>query len=146
MYAVKHIESGKVGTVVTYFSTIASPEEKAVHKRGNLLVEDMITGNYFEARKESLKEISVEESEKYLKDAYKQAKEKAPKKFGVGSLFVVPVADGYACYEVVKINKVTCEIEWRGYGGLDRYRDYVLKGGGVFQKEVIKPMVIRLLY
>lgn len=40
----------------------------------------------------------------------------------VGKLFTVGVGDGYAWYVIIKVNKRTCKIEWRGFSG-DRYVD-----------------------
>jgi hypothetical protein len=47
----------------------------------------------------------------------------------VGSLFFLPVADGKASYVVTRVGKATCDVEWRGYGGLDRYIDRWLGWG-----------------
>jgi len=50
----------------------------------------------------------------------------------VGSLFSIGVADGQAWYVVTKVNKKTCEVEWRGFGGGDRYTDHHFGWGGKF--------------
>lgn len=49
-----------------------------------------------------------------------------------GALFCIGVADGSACYEVVKVNKTTCDVEWRGYHNQDRYTDHHFGWGGRF--------------
>lgn len=49
-----------------------------------------------------------------------------------GHLFSIGVADGSAWYIVTKANKVTCDVEWRGFG-CDRYYDHHFGGGGRFQ-------------
>lgn len=40
-----------------------------------------------------------------------------------GTLFSIGVADGYAWYVVTKVNKKTCDVEWRGFCP-DHYRDH----------------------
>lgn len=45
------------------------------------------------------------------------------KTVAVGAMFDVGVADGSASYVVTKVNKKTCNVEWRGYC-LDRYYDH----------------------
>lgn len=49
-----------------------------------------------------------------------------------GAIFSIGVADGGASYEVVKVNKTTCDVEWRGYHNLDRYTDHHFGWGGRF--------------
>ena len=44
----------------------------------------------------------------------------------VGKLFHMGVADGSATYEIVKINRTTVKVEWRGYCNGDRYVDRAL--------------------
>jgi hypothetical protein len=63
-------------------------------------------------------------------------------KLRVGHSFRVGVADGFATYVVTKVNKKTCEIEWRGFCA-DRYTDQILGWGGTFQIDVILPQVQR---
>jgi hypothetical protein len=41
-----------------------------------------------------------------------------------GKIFSIGVADGQAWYLIVKVNKKTCNVEWRGWGGGDRYTDH----------------------
>lgn len=57
--------------------------------------------------------------------------------FAPGRLFSVGVADGKAFYVVTKVNKRSCDVEWRGFG-LDRYTDAVLGWGGRFPREQIE--------
>lgn len=63
-------------------------------------------------------------------------------KFAPGRLFQLGVADGYACYVVTKVNKKTCDVEWRGFG-LDRYTDALLGWGGRFPRDRIEQMCAR---
>jgi len=52
-------------------------------------------------------------------------------KLRVGDLFQIGVADGYAWYVVTKVNKKTCRVEWRHFGG-DGYQDHHFGLGGSF--------------
>jgi len=67
---------------------------------------------------------------RYMHDAFEQAKKdaEAAGEFGVGSLFAIGVADGQAWYVVTKVNKKTCDVEWRGFGA-DRYTDHFFGWG-----------------
>lgn len=42
----------------------------------------------------------------------------------VGKLFNIGVADGHATYIVTKVTKTKATVEWRGFGGGDRYTDH----------------------
>jgi len=59
----------------------------------------------------------------------------------VGKIFTMSVADGYAYYEVVKINKTTVRIKWRKELCPDHYSDMILGHGGSFQKRIIEPII-----
>lgn len=81
------------------------------------------------------------EFDKYVeKDAARAEKvSKALKgKVAPGALFSIGVADGHACYMVTKVNKNTCDVEWRGYGGGDRYTDHYFGWGrkGVAKEDI----------
>lgn len=60
-----------------------------------------------------------------------------------GALFSIGVADGMAWYVVTKVNKKTCDVEWRGFCA-DHYRDHYF---GLGRKRVplkdIEPYVRR---
>lgn len=57
----------------------------------------------------------------------------------VGKVFKMPVADGYAVYEVVKVNKTTVKVA--AMETPDGYCDRILGYGGSFQKSIIEPLV-----
>lgn len=59
-----------------------------------------------------------------------------------GKLFSIPVADGEAYYEVVKVFKKTVRIKWRQDLSLDDYRDWMLEDGGSFPRNKIEPLVV----
>ena len=70
-----------------------------------------------------------------VREAFKKAQEidaALPDGVHVGSLFSIGVADGAAWYVVTKVSKKTCEVEWRGFGGGDRYTDHHFRWGGKF--------------
>lgn len=72
------------------------------------------------------------EFDKYVETGYKKAREVSDAiKTGVqvGSLFSIGVADGNACYVVTKVSGRSCDVEWRGYGGGDRYTDHYFGWG-----------------
>ena len=72
---------------------------------------------------------------------YVKAQEKSKKATGLtGKMFSMGVADGAAYYVVVKENKKTVKIEWRGFCP-DRYFDHFLGWGGTFQKDRIERMI-----
>jgi hypothetical protein len=58
----------------------------------------------------------------------------------VGKTFKIQVAEGYAWYEVTKVDSTTAEVEWRDYA-LDRSMDEMLAGGGAFPAPVIERLV-----
>lgn len=60
----------------------------------------------------------------------------------VGKIFSIGVADGYAYYEVVRVNKKTVRIKWRKDLCLDEYCYYGWGGGGTFDKELIEHKVV----
>lgn len=63
--------------------------------------------------------------------------------FQAGRIFRSQVADGYAFYEVTKVNKTTVRIEWRDDLGADAYQDMVLGAGGSFPRQTIERIVER---
>jgi hypothetical protein len=56
------------------------------------------------------------------------ASDALPDGLHVGALFGIGVADGTAWYVVTKVNKKTCDVEWRGFCP-DHYYDRHLGGG-----------------
>ena len=81
------------------------------------------------------------EYDQYVEAEFKKAQEKSKNATGlVGKLFNVCVADGYANYVVVKENKKTLKVEWRGFG-LDRYMDAMMGIGGTFPKDRIERLI-----
>jgi hypothetical protein len=61
-------------------------------------------------------------------------------KLQVGHMFQCGVGDGYASYVVTKVNKKTCNIEWRGFCP-DRWFDRMFGYGGNFRIEDVIHMV-----
>ena len=119
-------------------------------KGGKVLIEDPVTGQETLA---SLSDIEYEkmpyswdeqdpdtylptgtEYDRYINDALKEHRRKSDEA-GEGlvkdKMFTVPVADGCAYYVVTKVNKKTCQVEWRGFS-LDRYSDHHFGMGGKY--------------
>ena len=71
-----------------------------------------------------------DEAGRYIAAAFEQAKKDsdAAGEFGVNSMFAIGVADGQAWYVVTKVNKKTCNVEWRGFGA-DTYTDHFFGWG-----------------
>lgn len=145
LYAVSYIkpdtQEKSYGYVRQFFTGTSSKEERAIHKRGNLVVDDSVTPECYEIPKASVKAVDFKVIDKHVYDTYLKVKTASPKIFGVGSLFSMPVADGQASYIVTRINKTTTKIEWRGFGGGDRYTDRCLGWGGSFPTTMIKKLV-----
>lgn len=68
----------------------------------------------------------------FINAEYEKAKElsaSVPKgQIKVGSMFNFVVGDGRAYYVVTKVNKKTCNVEWRGFGA-DTYTDHYFGWG-----------------
>ena len=116
-------------------------------QKDSVIVEDAIFPTDWELCRKDL--IAIEgqyptEYEKYVENKLKKAIEKTHQiKNGIlGCTFSLPVADGRAWYEVIKENKKTCVVEWRGYG-VDNYTDGILEFGGTFPKKIIKSIIDR---
>jgi len=60
----------------------------------------------------------------------------------VGKLFFIPVADGEAYYEVIKVFKTTVHIKRRPDLCLDDYQDWMLGEGGSFSRNKIEPVIV----
>jgi hypothetical protein len=61
----------------------------------------------------------------------------------VGKLFRTQVADGYAVYQVVKINKSSVKVKWRKDLALDGWQDQTLGAGGTFPKRCVEQPILR---
>ena len=80
----------------------------------------------FEARRDPETDFFIEnEFDEFVGEAYKkavQAHKAAGEGLHKGKLLSIGVADGLAFYQITRINKKSCSIEWRGFG-CDRYVD-----------------------
>ena len=161
MYQVKftHPETGKTvyGQVVS--STLLPDEEKP--QEGFLLVDDAVLPTCYEVPEDVLTEVPFEmgkydpatrkwegqdEYQRYIQEQFEEAQtlsDALGDEFKPGKIFNTPVADGRAYYVVTKVNKKTCDIEWRGFCP-DRWQDPVLGLGGRFPRENIESMVHRM--
>lgn len=125
-------------------------EVEAAKARGLLIVEDAILPVAYEVREADAVDVEVKlpgrfdnetglwtdlgEYDAYVQEAWKAAKavsDAITSGVGVGSMFTIGVADGTAHYVVVKVNKKTCRVEWRGFCA-DRYFDHHFETGGTF--------------
>lgn len=90
----------------------------------------------------SLEELQAEwkaQDEKFDKEW--AASHALPKGLVVGKLFRLPVGDGYAYYQIEKINKTTVRVKWRPDLDPDEWMDRVLGDGGSFPKKIIEPII-----
>jgi len=110
-----------------------------------LWVSDAISpdGNWVYYDKDEIEAINCMDDEfiQYVADELIKAQEQSKNAIGlVGKMFSVGVADGHAYYVVVKENKKTVKIEWRGFC-IDRYTDQILGFGGLFPKDRIEDII-----
>ena len=85
-----------------------------------------------------------EEDMKKFNDHFTEEMKKSktlPKGLTLGKIFSIPVADNYAYYEVVRVNKRTVKIKCRKDLSPDGYMDMILGMGGSFDKKRIKTIV-----
>ena len=136
----------------THYGIVRSygPEVEAAKVLGLVIVEDAVLPKSYKVRDCALTDIEVKLPGRFDHatgewtdlgeyDAYVQAAHKAARAasdaittgVGVGSMFAIGVGDGSAHYVVVKVNKRTCRVEWRGFCG-DRYTDHHFGWGGTF--------------
>lgn len=107
-------------------------EYKGVSK-GTAIVSDAILPLQWTAPEGIIVDLPCDfggEYDKHVEAEYKKAQAKSDRLKGiaVGKLFSVGVADGCAVYIITKVNK-TCDVEWRGFGGGDRYTDHYFGWG-----------------
>lgn len=135
-----------------------SKEAKEAKKNGQSIVEDAITPRRYVLESKDLIEVPFsppiwnKEHEEFLCGEYDEYVASEFKKalkisneldnIGIGSLIMVPVADGWASYVVTKVNKKTCKIEWRGFS-MDRWVDMMFGYGGTFDINLIEKIVNR---
>ena len=151
-----HPETGKTLYGQVAYTGHLSKEEQP--EEGFVLVDDAVLPTCYEVPEEVLTEIPFEmgtydpkthewegqdEYHTYIKNEFKKARERSDAlgdEFKPGKLFNTQVADGRAYYVVTKVNKKTCDIEWRGFCP-DRWTDSVLGLGGRFPRERIEQLV-----
>jgi hypothetical protein len=139
-YRVKFTRANKIifGIVDSY-----SKEAKAAAVNGKCIVEDAVLPKRYIVNETELIDIplSVEnlqngdEYDKFINTAFDEAQttsnELPDEGVHVGSMFSIGVGDGQAWYVVVKVNKKTCQVEWRGFCQ-DRWTDHHFGYGGRF--------------
>lgn len=144
-YLVKFDRAGKTvyGTVDDY-----SQAAKSAAARGLRLVNDATRPVCYEVHDAQLTDIefalprydaqgSLLEGDEFQQhvhteyEAARKASDAIASGVGVGSMFKIGVGDGYAFYVVVKVNKKTCKVEWRGFC-MDRWHDHHFGIGGTF--------------
>lgn len=145
-YQVKFQDKGETCYGIAVGDYDAEAQEAA--KRGNVLVAEAITGEEVEVPESQITDLPPEfdgEYNQYITKAFEDARKHSDnlgEGLQVGKLFHVGVGDGYAYYEVTKVNKKTTRIEWRGYCP-DRWHDAVLSWGGSFPRDRIEDLVAR---
>jgi len=132
-YQVKWASIGPESIRGYEYGTIGWKQEEYELEVGYVAVDHGILPNWFSIKESEIIDVESKEYYKYLDEAYDRAVMEAmrqPK--GVltkGKLFNVHVADGCAVYIVTRVNKKTCNVEWRGYGNADHYTDQILGDG-----------------
>lgn len=113
-------------------------------KVGKVLIEDAVLPKLWLVPEKDVIDVPLDlfeavcacgEYEKYVEDAAmvaQQVSDALPDGVHAGSLFAIGVADGGAYYVVTKVKGKKCEVEWRGFGGGDRYTDHHFGWGGTF--------------
>jgi hypothetical protein len=147
-YLVKYTVAGKksYGVVERFYDGSASKEEKAIRSRNNFLIADAVYLKSYEVNPARVKPVEYEEFNKAVEKARKAAQkisDSLPDGVHPGSLFRIPVADGYAHYTVTEVNKSICTVEWRGFGGGDRYTDHWFGWGGTYKTKDVATYVAR---
>lgn len=132
-YQVKfeHPEKGTVYGIAEMYG----PEAKKYAKKKQTIVADAITPETYLVADDNLIDIDfnfgLSEYDKYIAAEYQKAQAVSDKLTGVkvGKLFSIGVADGYAVYVITKVTKSSVDVEWRGFGGGDRYIDHYFGWG-----------------
>ena len=75
-----------------------------------------------------------------IKQAF-EASKNLPEGLQIGKLFSLPVADGAAVYEIVKINQSTVKVKWRKDLTIDEWQDRVLGAGCSVKRATIERIV-----
>jgi len=157
-YQVKVLVSGSQFYGLCLGDTCWSGDGSKKAKPGYVWVEEAITGSVVQVPEAMLVDIPLDtdfnydrktgrylgdnEFEKFL-DGRQADAEKIDKEAGagikVGRLFYTPVGDGSSCYVVTKVGKRNSTIEWRPFGGADRWVDRTFGYGGSVPNKMIEP-------
>jgi len=141
-YQVKFTLDGKLryGVVYAYDS-----ETKEAAKQGFLLVEDCELPTSYKHVPALVEKVDSDDWDKvhqWLEDRYDEAARKAIKsKTLKHQILRFGVADGSAHYVVTSASKTHVTVEWRGWGGLDRYVDRMLGWGGRVPRRMIEGQI-----
>lgn len=149
-YQVKFQRNGKTIFGIVRYASSSDKDVQAAKARGEVIVDDAVYPVSYSVKESDLTDIKSEfgsfdpktrefvggdELRQHVQAELKkavEANEAVTDGVGVGSMFRVGVADGYASYVVTKVNKKTCKVEWRGFGA-DRYTDHHFGYGGTFK-------------
>lgn len=107
------------------------PEKDLVEIPFNFGTYDRTTGDFIDCD-----EYMTKRNE-FLKEAQKTSDEL--EEFGVGAMFRIQIADGYAYYVVTRVGRENCDVEWRGYCP-DNWYDQILGVGATMPIDRIKPL------
>lgn len=114
------------------------PDADSAAARGMTLIEDILDGYLDEVPTDQVTDIprarypERNAAEQWIEDRYEEARAVDSAHQGelvAGRLLRLPMADGYAIYQVVKVNPKTVEIAWRGFHP-DRWVDQRYGLGG----------------
>lgn len=137
----------RFGTVLRF-----SQDSKLEAKRGNLLISDceipttwVMTSDHVEKVSRDMSWSNDEDGPyHWLAEKYDEAVKLAlASKTLVHQLASFGVADGCAMYAVTADDGKCLTVEWRGYGGLDRYTEPILGWGCMIQRDRIEPWILK---
>ena len=129
-------------------------EKKTIQKawdNGSIIVDDCIFPRAYALTLADAEPVEMsfspeEDSDyKFHADVLKHFEDRVPEKFGAGSMFSLPVADGRATYLVRAIQGNNANIDWFGAMNQDRYTDHHFGWGGKFPAAEVKNYVEREL-
>ena len=121
--------------------------ERAI-KKGFLIIEDAVLPKRECVPEKAVTDIKfppderTDEFDEYIDKEFEKARKtsNALKKPGVGSMFKIGVADGYAHYVVTAVKDTRCQVQWRGFSP-DRYIDHHFEYRGMFPWKAVKRYV-----
>ena len=125
-------------------------DSKKLWKEGYVVIQDAVLPNSYKVKYEDIEIVDIplsppgeNEFDNFVTAEFEKAKEKSKKaKTLKNKMFNVNVADGRAYYVVVRENKKTVYVEWRGFCP-DRWVDQLLGYEGAVDKNKVTDLIHR---